>query len=169
MSLVKTSIENLSVNPFTLIGRDWYLITAGKSVSDYNTMTASWGSLGVMWGKNVFTCGIRPNRHTFGFVEDSEYFTMSFFDSDRYRDMLTFCGTKSGRDVDKAKETGITPTEIDGTVTFEEAKLVFVCRRMYAQDLDEKSFTDKSALKFYEKDPYHRMYTSEIVAVYENK
>ena len=169
MSLVKTSIENLSVNPFTLIGRDWYLITAGKSVSDYNTMTASWGSLGVMWGKNVFTCGIRPNRYTFRFVEDSEYFTMSFFDSDKYRDMLTFCGTKSGRDVDKAKETGITPTEIEGTVTFEEAKLVFVCRRMYSQDLEEKSFTDKDALKFYEKDPYHRMYTSEIVAVYENK
>ena len=169
MSLVKTSIENLSVNPFTLIGRDWYLITAGKSVSDYNTMTASWGSLGVMWGKNVFTCGIRPNRHTFGFVEDSEYFTMSFFDSDRYRDMLMFCGTKSGRDVDKAKETGITPTEIDGTVTFEEAKLVFVCRKMYSQNLEEKNFIDKDALKFYETDPYHRMYTSEIVAVYENR
>lgn len=169
MSLVKTSIENLSVNPFALIGRDWYLITAGKSVSDYNTMTASWGSLGVMWGKNIFTCGIRPNRHTFGFVEESEYFTMSFFDSDKYRDMLTFCGTKSGRDVDKAKETGITPVEIDGTVSFEEAKLVFVCRKMYAQDLEENNFIDKDALKFYEKDPYHRMYTSEIVAVYENK
>ena len=89
MSLVKTSIENLSVNPFTLIGRDWYLITAGKSVSDYNTMTASWGSLGVMWGKNVFTCGIRPNRHTFGFVEDSEYFTMSFHNSSNISSDIT--------------------------------------------------------------------------------
>ena len=83
--------------------------------------------------------------------------------------MLMFCGTKSGRDVDKAKETGITPTEIDGTVTFEEAKLVFVCRKMYSQNLEEKNFIDKDALKFYEKDPYHRMYTSEIVAVYENR
>ena len=71
--------------------------------------------------------------------------------------------------MDKAKETGITPTEIDGTVTFEEAKLVFVCRKMYSQNLEEKNFIDKDALKFYEKDPYHRMYTSEIVAVYENR
>ena len=168
MSFEKTSIENLNVNPFELIGRDWYLITAGKSASDYNTMTASWGSLGVMWGKNVFTCGIRPNRHTFNFVEDSEYFTMSFFDSEKYRDMLTFCGTKSGRDFDKAKETGITPAELDGAVTFAEAKLVFVCRKLYAQDVDTAKFTDKECLKFYENDPCHRMYTSEIVAVYEN-
>lgn len=169
MSLVKSSLESLKVNPFELIGKDWYLITAGKSVSDYNTMTASWGSLGVMWGKNVFTCGIRPNRHTFGYVEESEYFTMSFFDTDKYRDMLSFCGTKSGRDVDKAKETGITPCEVDGRVTFEEARLVFVCRKLYAQDIDSDCFTDKDNLKFYEKDPHHRMYTSEIVAVYENR
>lgn len=169
MGLVKTNIESLSVNPFTLIGRDWFLITAGKSVSDYNTMTASWGSLGIMWGKNIFTCGIRPNRHTFGFVEDNEFFTVSCFDSEKYRQMLSFCGSRSGRDVDKAKETGITPLELEGSVTFEEAKLVFVCRKMYSQDLEEKNFIDKDALKFYEKDPFHRMYTSEIVAVYENR
>jgi len=169
MSLVKSSVENLKVNPFELIGRDWYLITAGKSVSDYNTMTASWGSMGIMWGKNVFTCGIRPNRHTFGFVEDNDCFTVSFFDSDKYREMLSFCGSKSGRDVDKAKETGITPVETDGTVTFEEARLVLVCRKLYAQDIDTEKFTDRDNLKFYEKDPCHRMYTSEIVAVYENK
>lgn len=169
MSLVKTGIENLTVNPFELIGRDWYLVTGGSSVSDYNTMTASWGSMGIMWGKPVLTCGIRPNRHTYGYIDNSEYFTVSFFDSEKYRDMLTFCGTKSGRDVDKAKETGITPVLVDGAVTFEEAKLVLVCRKMYAQDIDTDRFTDKDNLKFYEKDPCHRMYTSEIVAVYENK
>ena len=169
MSLVKTSIENLKVNPFELIGRDWYLITSGTSVSDYNTMTASWGSMGIMWGKSVFTFGIRHNRYTFEFSEKNDLITFSFFDSDKYRPMLSFCGSKSGRDHDKAKETGITPVEIDGAVSFEEAKLVLVCRKLYAQDLEKEKFTDKSLLNFYENDPVHRMYTTEIVAVYENK
>ncbi|WP_044975099.1 flavin reductase family protein [Ruminococcus sp. HUN007] len=169
MSLVKTSIESLKVNPFELIGRDWFLITSGTSVSDYNTMTASWGSMGIMWGKPVFTCGIRHNRYTFEFSEKNDLITFSFFDSDKYRPMLNFCGSKSGRDHDKAKETGITPVEIDGTVSFGEARLVLVCRKLYAQDLEKDKFTDSSLLKFYENDPVHRMYTSEIVAVYENK
>ena len=169
MSLVKTSIENLKVNPFELIGRDWFLITSGTSASEYNTMTASWGSMGIMWGKPVFTCGIRHNRYTFEFSEKNDLITFSFFDSDKYRPMLSFCGSKSGRDFDKAKETGITPAEIDGAVSFEEAKLVLVCRKLYAQDLEKDKFTDNSLLKFYENDPVHRMYTSEIVAVYENK
>ena len=169
MSLVKTSLESLKVNPFELIGRDWYLITSGTSVSDYNTMTASWGSMGIMWGKPVFTCGIRHNRYTFEFSEKNDLITFSFFDSDKYRPMLSFCGSKSGRDHDKAMETGITPVEIDGAVSFEEARLVLVCRKLYAQDLEKEKFTDKSLLSFYENDPVHRMYTTEIVAVYENK
>ena len=169
MSLVKTSIENLKVNPFELIGRDWFLITSGTSASEYNTMTASWGSMCIMWGKPVFTCGIRHNRYTFEFSEKNDLITFSFFDSDKYRPMLNFCGSKSGLDFDKAKETGITPVEIDGAVSFEEARLVLVCRKLYAQDLEKDKFTDNSLLKFYENDPVHRMYTSEIVAVYENK
>lgn len=169
MSLVKTSIENLKVNPFELIGRDWFLITSGTSVSDYNTMTASWGQMGIMWGKPVFTCGIRHNRYTFEFSEKNDLMTFSFFDSEKYRPMFNFCGSKSGRDFDKAKETGITPVSLDGTVSFEEARLVLVCRKLYAQDLDTEKFTDKSLVKFYENDPVHRLYTTEIVAVYENK
>ena len=104
MSLVKTSLESLKVNPFELIGRDWFLITSGTSASEYNTMTASWGSMGIMWGKPVFTCGIRHNRYTFEFSEKNDLITFSFFDSDKYRPMLSFCGSKSGRDHDKARK-----------------------------------------------------------------
>ncbi len=165
MSFVKIDMKDFNVNPFEMIGKKWYLITAGQSAADYNTMTASWGSFGVMWGKNVFTCGIRTNRHTFGYAEENEYFTACFFD-EKYRDVLKFCGTKSGRDYDKAKETGITPFEIDGAIAFEEASTIIVCRKMYAQFLEEQNFIDKSALSFYEKDPYHKIYTSEIVGIY---
>lgn len=166
MSFIKKDISELNMNPFQRIGKEWFLITAGETAENYNTMTASWGAFGVMWGKNMFTCAVRPNRHTFGYVESNEYFSISFFD-EKYRDMLNFCGTKSGRDFDKAKETGITPVEIDGIMTFEEAHTVLVCRKMFAQDMNEESFIDKDALKFYEKDPFHKMYISEIMAVYQ--
>jgi len=165
MSLKKIDMKDFVINPFEKIGHDWYLVTAGRSVSDYNTMTASWGSFGIMWGKPVFTCGIRPNRHTFGFVEENEYMTLCFFD-EKYREMFKFCGSKSGRDYDKAKETGITPFEIDGSVAFKEASMIVVCRKMYSQQLDKNCFTDKSALSFYESDPYHKMYMSEITDIY---
>ncbi|MBE6852185.1 MAG: flavin reductase family protein [Ruminococcus sp.] len=168
MSFVKTSTDELNVNPFELIGKDWFLITAGDSAENYNTMTASWGAMGEMWGKHMFLCAIRPNRHTYGFVENSEYFTVSCFDPEKYRQMLSFCGSRSGRDYDKAKETGITPVKIEQSVAFEEADMILVCRKMYAQDMDESCFIDKDALKFYEKDPLHKMYISEIVSVYKS-
>ena len=112
--------EQIQDNPFKLIGKDWALVTSGTKDS-FNTMTVSWGGVGVMWGKPVAFTFIRPQRHTFGFIENNNYFTMSFFDEE-YRDALNFCGTKSGRDDDKPKETGLTPafTE-DGIPYFEQA------------------------------------------------
>ena len=90
---------------------------------------------------------------------------MSFFD-ESYRDALKFCGSKSGRDVDKVAETGLTPafTE-DGIPYFEEAKLVLVCKKMYAQFLNEESITDSDSVKKWYKEDYHKMYISEIVKV----
>lgn len=165
MSFKKSDLMDLKINPFKMIGSDWFLITGGNKLADYNTMTASWGSFGEMWGKHIFICGIRPNRKTFNYVDNDEYFSISFF-NEKYREMLKFCGSHSGRDYDKAKETGITPAMLENTVTFEEAEMVFICRKMYAQNLDENLFTDKSALKFYANDPYHKIYMSEIIDVY---
>lgn len=155
------------INPFKLIGKDWTLITAGDETS-YNTMTASWGGMGVMWGKNVIECVIRPSRHTINFVENSDFFTLSFF-GEEYRDALKFCGANSGRDCDKAKETGLVPWYTDGTVAFEQANLVFVCRKLYAQELDTDLFTDKSCLKWYEKDGIHKAFVGEIVKAYKKQ
>ena len=94
-------------NAIKLIGKDWALITAGDE-SGYNTMTASWGGLGQLWNKDVCFIFIRPQRYTYEFIEKNELFTMSFY-PEEYRKALSFCGTKSGRDYDKAKETGLTP------------------------------------------------------------
>lgn len=158
------SAEAITANPFELIGKDWALVTSGSKDS-FNTMTISWGGVGIMWGKPVTYSFIRPQRHTFGFMENNDYFSMSFFEED-YRDALKFCGSKSGRDYDKVKETGLTPayTE-DGVPYFEEAKLVLVCKKLYSQFLNSDSVIDNEAVdKWYDND-FHKMYISEIVKV----
>lgn len=166
MSFKKVQLSELNFNPFTLIGKGWMLLTGGDK-KNFNTMTASWGQLGVLWNKDVLTCYIRPNRYTYKFVENDEYFTASFL-GEQYRSALTLCGTKSGRDCDKVKEAGITPAELDGCIGFEEADMVFVCRKLYSYDMAESAFTANDDLvgKFYGKDPYHRAYIAEITAVY---
>ena len=93
-------------NVFSLIGEKWMLITAGTA-ERCNTMTASWGGLGVIWGAPAATCYIRPQRYTKEFVDREEYFTLAFF-GEEYRDALALCGSKSGREVDKVKECGFT-------------------------------------------------------------
>lgn len=153
--------KELKDNTFKLIGTDWMLITAGTAES-FNTMTASWGGLGILWGKNVCYIFVRPERYTYGFMEKSDQFTLTFFD-EKYRDALNFCGTKSGRDVDKIASTGLTPiSDKEGIVYFNEARIVLQCRKLYFQDIDPKNFIDPSIAKNYINSGYHRMYIGEI-------
>ena len=164
MSFKKIDFAELSFNPCTLIGKKWTLLSAGNA-DKYNTMTASWGQIGVLWNKNVFTCYIRPNRYTYEFVENNEYFTASFY-GEEFRDALKFCGSKSGRDYDKAKETGLTPAVFGESVAFEEAEMVFVCRKLYKDELTKEAFLTNEADAFYANDPYHSRFIAEITAVY---
>ena len=151
-------------NAFKLIGKDWALVTSGSRES-FNTMTVSWGGVGIMWNKPVTFTFIRPQRYTFGFLEKNGFFTMSFFD-ESYRKALQICGTKSGRDTDKVAETGLTPAFTDnGVPYFEEARLVLVCKKLYAQDLNEDSIVEEAVKGNYNGSDYHRMYVSEIVSV----
>ncbi|MBO5383919.1 MAG: flavin reductase [Ruminococcus sp.] len=166
MAFRKINISELSFNPFEKIGKEWMLLTGGN-IDSFNTMTASWGQLGVLWNRNVLTCYIRPNRYTYDFVENGESFTASFF-GEQYRSALAFCGSHSGRDCDKVKETGLTPAEVDGCVGFEEADMVVVCRKLYNYDLQESGFISNDGIpeQFFSSDPYHRAYIAEITAVY---
>ena len=169
MSFKKTEIISGDFDAYKLIGEDWLLVTAG-STDSYNTMTASWGQTGVLWNKKVMTVYIRPNRKTYEFIEDNEYFTVSCFDGE-CREILNFCGTHSGRDCDKAKETGLVPADIEGNAAFEQASKVFLCKKLYIQDMTDDCFIDKSLLKFYgdAETPHHRMYVGEIIGVYEKE
>jgi flavin reductase (DIM6/NTAB) family NADH-FMN oxidoreductase RutF len=152
----------LKENVFKLIDLDWMLVTAGTP-ERWNTMTASWGGLGILWNKPVTFAFVRPTRHTYGFMEKADKFTLSFF-PEKYRKALLFCGTKSGRDYDKAKETGLAPVApAPGAVTFEQARLVLVCRKLYTTDIDPARFIDPRIDRNYPKKDYHRLYVGEVV------
>lgn len=156
--------KSLDQNVFSLIGDQWMLITAGTAET-CNTMTASWGGLGVIWGAPAATCYIRPQRYTKEFVDREEYFTLTFF-PEEYRKALSLCGTKSGREMDKVKECGFTvKTASCGAPYFEEAELVLVCRKRFAQAMDPNNIPQEIKEKWYPQKDYHTMYIGEIVEV----
>lgn len=162
MTLFKTvDPEILHENIFRIVGKDWMLITAGNEKS-FNTMTAAWGGFGVMWQKKVAWCAIRPNRYTFEYIESNDAFTLSFLE-EQYRDILTYCGSNSGRNVNKTAETGLTPIFGNKTVYFAEARLVFECRKIYFQDLIPGNFISPEIEGLYPLKDYHRIYMGEII------
>ena len=156
----KINIAEQSFNPFELIGKDWMLISAGTA-EKWNTMTASWGGVGVMWGKPSAT------RYTKTFVDDSEFFTLTVL-KDGCRDALNLLGSKSGRDMDKMHESGLTPVFVEGQPTFEEAELVLICRKRGVTDIAPDDMAQEVQDKWYGDHDYHTMYIGEIVATYEN-
>ena len=157
----KVDPKTLNLNPFAAIGNQWMLITAGAP-ERCNTMTASWGGLGILWGVPMATVYIRPQRYTKQFVDENEYFTLSFFPED-YRPQLNLCGTKSGRDMDKVKECGFTVATGAGNAPyFEQADLVLVCRKQMRVPMDEAAMPEDAKDKWYKGD-YHTMYWGEIV------
>lgn len=160
------SVNDFMVNPFSKIGKEWMLITA-KNKEKTNTMTASWGSLGVMWGKNVAFTFIRPQRYTKEFIDSQDYFTLCFFDS-TYQKTLSYLGSVSGKDEDKIKQSNLTTCEFDSTIGFQEAKLILVCKKLYQQELQPNCFIDSTLdTKWYPSKDYHTMYVSEIEKIYE--
>lgn len=164
MAFKEIKIEELGFNPFTKIGKEWLLITAGNE-EKHNTMTASWGGVGVLWGKNVVTTYIRPQRYTKEFVDANDTFTIAFFDEE-YRSALSLCGKVSGKDCDKIKEAGLTPYYVDDTTAFEEASMIMVCKKMYSDEIKPECFIAKeNDAKWYAEKDYHTMYISEITKV----
>jgi len=152
-------------NVFRLIADDWFLLTAGELDKNFNTMTASWGGLGELWHRKVAFVFVRPQRFTMSFMESNDLFTMSFF-GEEYRETLKYCGTNSGENVNKIDQTGLTPFKpIEGTVSFKEAKLVLVCRKLYSQDLDHTRFLDPGIEGLYPEKGYHRLFVGEITEV----
>lgn len=155
------SPETIRKNPFQTIGKDWMLITAGNQES-LNTMTASWGGLGVMYGKNVAFVVIRLQRYTKEFVDREETFSLSFLDKP-YKKTLNYLGTVSGRIEDKITKSGLTVEFSESTPYFKEASFVLICRKLSAQQISGDSLlADKIGRTWYPNEDYHTLYIAEI-------
>lgn len=157
-------LSELNENVFELIGKKWMLITAAKEGKS-NTMTASWGGLGVMWGKKVAYVVIRPQRYTKEFIDASESFSLSFL-SEEFRKQLSYLGSVSGRDEDKITKSGLTLEYQEQVPYFSEGELVLICKKLFVQEFKDESFLDKSILDtWYKAGDNHYLYIAEIIDV----
>ena len=164
MSFTEISPYEVTQNPFKLIGKDWMLITASDG-KNTNTMTASWGGVGILWNKPVAFLFVRPTRYTYSFLEKSERVSLNFL-PEKFRKELSFCGTVSGRDEDKIKKCGFSVKEENETPYFEESDMVFLCKKHFGTmlsaegfvhpEFDEANYADKN---------YHKLYIVEIEKV----
>ena len=161
-------LAELQLPSFTIFDKVWFLLTAGElGPGRFNTMTVSWGSLGTMWHKPFAQVVVRPTRHTFGFIDGGDTFTLCAF-GEAHRPALKLCGTRSGRDMDKVAAAGLTPIASSAVAapSFDEAELIIECRKMYWQDLDPTNFLAEGIDKLYADKDYHRAVFGEVLAVH---
>ena len=165
----KLEVKDLKENFFEAIGKEWMLVTAGTK-EKFNTMTASWGGIGWLWNKRVAFVFIRPERYTYEFIEKSDYLTLSFL-GEANKKVHAICGSKSGRDMDKVKATGLKPVFTEqGNVFFEQARLILECKKLYADNIKPDCFLDKESIeKWYggAHGGFHKMYIVEIENIWE--
>ena len=163
----KIAAEAIQNNAFELIGKDWMLVTAKKQDGSTNTMTASWGGVGIMWGKPVAYVVIRPQRYTKEFMDEAGCFSLSFM-GDAYREQLGYCGKVSGRDEDKIAKIGLPVAEGEIAPYFDCAKVAMECKTLFAQPIDPACLLDGAIDdRWYPGKDYHTLYIAEIVAAYE--
>lgn len=152
-------------NVVDLLNNQWALVTAGDE-NGYNTMTVSWGAIGELWGKDMATIYIRPQRYTEEFLDKNDYFTISFYPAEMKNQIHGVCGSKSGRDIDKAQQAGITPCFDDKAPFFNEAKLVLVCKKTAKAKFDADSFIDDTIMeRWYPQNDLHNIYYGAIEKV----
>lgn len=158
--------ETKDYKVFDMFNNQWALVTAGDP-GHYNTCTIAWGSLGTIWGgpgggRSIVTVYVNPDRYTYDFLKASDIFTVEFFPPE-YRKALGYLGSHSGRDGDKVAAAGLTPKELAGGVTFEEADLTFVCRKLYQGEFQRDGLAEEIDQGIYKDWNPHWMFVGEII------
>lgn len=154
------------------------VLLTSKAGDRVNTMTISWGSLGIEWSKPIFTVYVRENRFTRQLLEQNPEFTINIPVNGCDPKILGFCGTKTGRDTDKFQALGLTLEEPEAVSVpaIRELPLTLECRIVYKQPQDPQAITEANRAAFYPQDvdstapganrDYHTAYYGEIVAAY---
>lgn len=167
MTLRRIAIDDLRIRCHHLWDSRWLLLTAGDLASEqFNLMTVAWGSFGTMWSRPFAQVVVRPTRHTFAFTERFDTFTLCAF-PELCRPVLKLMGTRSGRDLDKIHDSGLTPLPSLAVAApgFAEAELVVECRKIYWDDIRPGNFLEPDLERNYPDRDYHRIYFGEILAV----
>jgi len=167
MKREKIDFKEFNLNVCRAWTDDWFLLTCGENKpKKFNCMTVGWGSLGVMWGRPFVQAVVRPHRYTYSFMEKYDTFTLCAFPPE-YHGALNICGTKSGRDTDKIKETGLTPIPSLKVAApgFEEAELSIECRKIYRDVFNPARFLDPTIDANYKDKDYHAVYFGEILCI----
>ncbi len=135
-----------------------------------NTMSIGWGSIGHCWGKPIFTVMVRDSRHTYELLEKATEFTVSIPLTDHLQEELEFCGTKSGRDLDKFSRCPLktAPGRKVDVPIIADCQLHYECRIMAKLRLKPENLHE-SCFEWYPEKDYHTFYVGEIVACYESK
>lgn len=156
-------------NAVDLFKNRWALVTAGTA-EKLNTMTVSWGAVGELWGKDMATVYIRPQRYTEEFLNANDYFTVSFYPMDMKQQIHGICGSKSGRELDKAAACGLIPVFEEKAPFFDAAEIVLICRKAAKSKFDPAEFIDETIDgKWYPDKDYHFIYYGEIEKVLISK
>jgi len=147
---------------------EWFLLTCGNhSAGSFNSMTVGWGGLGCMWKKPMAMAVVRPQRYTREFMDRYPDFTICHFPA-QYSEALTYCGSHSGRDVDKIAQCGLSPIPSSTVESpgFDEADLIIECSKMYFDDFKPEHFLAGFIEENYPAKDYHRLYLGEIKAAF---
>lgn len=156
--------ELVEFNPFTKIGKEWGVVTAGSKITA-NAMTISWGGFGVMWGKNVTYIFVRDSRYTKDFIDRSGFFSVTFL-PEEYRSATNYLGSHSGRDGDKFKAAGLSLAYRHSIPYIDEGNFVLLCRNLSATRITEDSFLlPEIKEKWYKDGDMHTMYIAEIIEI----
>lgn len=143
-----------------------------------NSMTISWGTLGIEWGKPMFTVFVRENRFTKQQLEKNPEFTINIPFGEFDKKILGVCGTKSGHTTNKIEELHLTLEESDivSVPAIKELPLTLECRILYKQKQDENEVTDENKKRFHPQDvdssfhgankDFHTAFYGEIVSAY---
>ena len=158
--------EEITTNFFHELNVNWALLTSGNR-DNYNTMTVSWGNTGILWHEPVVIVYCRPQRYTFEFLNKHDYYTLSLFDPE-YKHIVQYCGSHTGRNVNKIQETGLKPLFTEkGNIGYEQSKLVLECQIIYSDDIKESNFIDKSLVgSIYPGKDFHRFFIGRITGCY---
>jgi flavin reductase (DIM6/NTAB) family NADH-FMN oxidoreductase RutF len=160
------AVNDLVLQPYTTLSPEGVLLVCGTDVAHANPMTISWGTFGVMWGKPILMVMVRPSRHTYTLLKSAPDFTVNWM-SESWTPAVRLCGSASGRDIDKFKQTGMHPvkaTTVQSPV-IAEAELAIECSVAYRSQVDPSLFVNMALLNCYDAKDYHGLFFGEVVAI----